>query len=119
MSRLAEFKSKFFAYIQLARPVNAIITFLSVLVAAFITGTLEPLGAVILACISAGLIGSAANTINDYYDVEIDRINKPQRTLAAGKLMPQSALAAAIVQYALSEEGRYFGELLNSLIDLF
>lgn len=101
MSRLAEFKNKFFAYIQLARPVNAVITLLSVLVAAFITGTLEPLGAVILACISAGLIGSAANTINDYYDVEIDRINKPQRTLAAGKLPPQSALAAAIIEYVL------------------
>jgi geranylgeranylglycerol-phosphate geranylgeranyltransferase len=101
MSRLAKFKSKFFAYIQLARPVNAMITFLSVLVAAFISGTLEPFGKVILACISAGLIGSAANTINDYYDIEIDRINKPQRTLAAGKLMPRSALIAALLEYTL------------------
>lgn len=101
MSRLAKFKSKFFAFIQLARPVNSLITFLSVLVAAFITGTLEPLEAVILACISAGLIGSAANTINDYYDIDIDRVNKPQRILAAGKLAPQSALIAAFLEYTL------------------
>lgn len=111
INRLEEFESKFLAFIQLARPVNAFITFLSVLVAAFITGTLEPLGAVISACISAGLIASAANTINDYYDIDIDRVNKPQRILAAGKLSPKSALIAALLEYTL-------GILLAAFISL-
>ena len=99
MSR--KFLAKLNAYIQLARPVNALITLLSVFVATFITGTLEPLSAVILACISAGLIASAANTINDYYDVEIDRVNKPHRSLAAGKVSAATAKTAALAEYAL------------------
>lgn len=89
------------AIIQLARPVNVLITALSVLVAALISGGLSPLAAVALACISAGAIAAAANTINDYYDVEIDRINKPQRALARGKVSPRTALAAAVVEYAI------------------
>lgn len=105
MRHAAEMDRQFFrtlkAYIQLARPVNALITLLSVFIAAFITGTLAPPEAVALACLSAGLIGSAANTINDYYDIDIDRVNKPYRVLAAGKINARSARLAALVEYAL------------------
>jgi geranylgeranylglycerol-phosphate geranylgeranyltransferase len=99
------------AYIQLARPVNALITLLSVFIAALISGALDPLEAVMLACLSAGLIGSAANTINDYYDIEIDRVNKPHRTLATGRISATSAKTAALVEYTL-------GIILAGLISL-
>lgn len=99
------------ALIQLSRPVNVAITFLSVFIAAFITGTLQPPQAVLLACLSAGLIAAAANTINDFYDVEIDRINKPRRPLPAGMISPATARAAALAEFAL-------GNLLAALISL-
>ncbi len=103
------FFSRLQTLIQLSRPVNVAITLLSVFIAAFITGTLQPLRAVLLACISAGLIAAAANTINDFYDLEIDRINKPRRPLPAGKISPAAARAAALAEFAL-------GNLLASLI---
>lgn len=101
MGHLTELKGRIFSFIQLARPLNALITLLSVFIAAFITGTLEPPEAVVLACLSAGLISSAANTINDYYDIDIDRVNKPHRALAARKINAKSARTAALIEYVM------------------
>ena len=67
-------------YIQLTRPINLIIAFLSVFIGGFVTGTIHPLSKLLLACFSGMLIAAGANSINDYYDLEIDRINKPSRT---------------------------------------
>lgn len=87
------------ALLQLTRPVNVAIAMLSVFVAALVTGTIEPLRAVLLACLSAGAITAAANTINDCFDIAIDRINQAGRPLAAGRVAPRLAMRAAIVEY--------------------
>ncbi|MEP0546698.1 MAG: geranylgeranylglycerol-phosphate geranylgeranyltransferase [Rhodothermales bacterium] len=42
--------------------------------------------ALALATASAALIGAGANAINDVFDVEIDRVNRPDRPLPAGVL---------------------------------
>ncbi|HET6567588.1 MAG TPA: UbiA family prenyltransferase [Rhodothermales bacterium] len=44
-----------------------------------------------LAALSAALIGGAANSINDYFDLEIDRINRPNRPLPAAQISPSAA----------------------------
>lgn len=85
----------------LFRPVNVLITALSIGVAGIIAGIGEYGWQLGLAMISAGLIAAAANTINDYYDIEIDRINKPERPLASGALDPAAAKLAAIMEYLL------------------
>jgi geranylgeranylglycerol-phosphate geranylgeranyltransferase len=85
--------------IQLSRPSNIFITFCTIFVAASITGTIQPVKNVILAALSASLIAVGANTINDYYDIEIDRINKPHRILAANKLSLEVALIYFILVY--------------------
>jgi geranylgeranylglycerol-phosphate geranylgeranyltransferase len=64
---------------------------LSILVGAIITGTIQPLFKIMLACLSGGFIMAGANTINDVLDIEIDRINQPQRPLVIGKLSPAQA----------------------------
>ena len=89
------------AILQLTRPINTLITFLSVFVAAFISGPLEPLNTVILACLSAGFIMAAGNTINDYYDIDIDLINKPQRPLPSGKISKEAAWRAAVGEFLI------------------
>ncbi|NIR50052.1 MAG: hypothetical protein GWN61_13755 [candidate division Zixibacteria bacterium] len=91
--------AKLTAIIQLSRPINTLITGLSVLVAVIITGKLTPVSALILACLSAGLIAAASNTINDVFDIEIDRVNKPLRPLASGKLSKNSAQVVALIEY--------------------
>lgn len=85
----------------IARPVNVLITMISIVVAASLAGSLRPFGNVVLACLSAGFIAAGANAINDYFDVEIDRINKPKRPIPSGLLSPLSAYGIAIASFLL------------------
>lgn len=51
--------------------------------AAFAGSSLGPL---VLAMGSAALIGAGANAINDVFDLEIDRVNRPDRPLPSGEV---------------------------------
>jgi geranylgeranylglycerol-phosphate geranylgeranyltransferase len=97
-------------YFILLRPLNVIIGMISIFIGAFITGTISPLMKVIFACISGGLIAGGANVINDYYDIEIDKINKPQRPIAAGAISLKYAFVYSIILYFM---GIIFGWLVN------
>ena len=90
---------KIFSIFQISRPVNVVIGGLSIFIAAFITGTLQPWQKVLIAVLSGGIITAAANTINDYFDLKIDRINKPHRPLPAGKIAPISALFFSTAEF--------------------
>lgn len=78
---------KLIAFIKITRPVNCFITFVSVIVAGVIClpDKLPELN-VLLAAISAVLIVGAGNIINDFFDIEIDKINRPLRPLPSGKI---------------------------------
>ncbi|MBC8186530.1 geranylgeranylglycerol-phosphate geranylgeranyltransferase [candidate division KSB1 bacterium] len=97
-------------YFILSRPLNVFIAMLSIFIGAFITGTISPLLKVIFACISGGLIAGGANVINDYFDVEIDKINKPHRPIAAGAISLKQAFAYSVFLYFI---GIVFGWLVN------
>ncbi|NOY79142.1 MAG: UbiA family prenyltransferase [Calditrichaeota bacterium] len=86
---------------QLLRPVNVLIGALSIGVGAGVSGSLSPVRGVLLACLSGGLITGAANAVNDYFDVAIDRINKPARPLPSGKVSPAVALVWSLFLFAL------------------
>jgi geranylgeranylglycerol-phosphate geranylgeranyltransferase len=94
-------KNKFSGAVQISRPINVFISFISIFIAAFITGTVQPIINVMLACFSGGIIMAAANTINDYYDIEIDKINKPERPLAQGFITPSFAYKLAFIEFAI------------------
>jgi len=79
-------------YIILSRPVNVFIAFITIFIAAGLSGTFSPLQNVILAALSASFITVGANVINDYFDIEIDRVNKPFRLLPSGKISKKQAL---------------------------
>lgn len=46
---------------------------------------------VALAALSAVLVGGAANSMNDYFDLEIDRVNRPDRPLPSALVSPGAA----------------------------
>lgn len=72
-------------YIKLFRPVNCLITFFSVIVAAFIASLNSfPISTVFFAAVAAALVAAAGYVINDYYDIEIDKIAHPGRPLVVG-----------------------------------
>jgi geranylgeranylglycerol-phosphate geranylgeranyltransferase len=82
------------AYLELLRPSNIIILFFGTLLGAFVAigkGAFFQLETY-LAGLATILIGGAGNVINDYFDVEIDRINKPNRPLARGAISQKHAL---------------------------
>jgi geranylgeranylglycerol-phosphate geranylgeranyltransferase len=104
------------AIIKISRPVNVVITFLTIIVAAEIAGGLEPVESVLHAAVSASLIKIGANVINDYFDISIDKINKPQRPLVKrtvlwGNLTVSLATAMAFI-YAGMAVGHFEAALI-------
>lgn len=45
----------------------------------------------LFASVAAAFIAASANIINDYFDIEIDKINRPERILASGKITERTA----------------------------
>lgn len=87
------------AIVEISRPVNVLITMISIFVAVVITGTLAPLYKIVLACLSGGIIMAGSNTINDYFDLDIDRVNRPGRPLVTGRLTPRQAWIIALIEF--------------------
>ncbi|MCI0394043.1 MAG: geranylgeranylglycerol-phosphate geranylgeranyltransferase [Chloroflexi bacterium] len=86
---------RFLAVYKLARPFNALSGALAVLLGGYVAGTGEWLNIGLAAFVTL-LVTAAGNAWNDYLDVEIDRINQPQRVLPAGMLSPRSAVLFAV-----------------------
>jgi len=92
---------KISALFEISRPLNVLIAFLTIFIAAAVAaGGLQINREVLLAAISTALITIGANVINDIFDVAIDRINKPYRPLPAGKLSRNEALVYFLLVYA-------------------
>ncbi len=86
------------SFIQIIRPVNFAITFLSVIVAAAICIDGEyQVYKIILAAFSASLTLSAGNIINDIKDIAIDKVNHPERPLITGKITVSQAKAEYVL----------------------
>ncbi|MFP4627955.1 MAG: geranylgeranylglycerol-phosphate geranylgeranyltransferase [Halobacteriales archaeon] len=83
--------------VQLTRPGNvvgaAVLAVVGAYVAAELTRPLE-----LAVATSATALGTAAgNAINDYFDRDIDAINRPDRPIPAGRVRPADALVIAVV----------------------
>jgi len=85
---------------KLARPFNAFSGALAVFLGGYVAGTGEWLN-VALAALVAFLVTSAGNSWNDYLDIEIDKINQPQRALPAALVSPRAAVVLSLVLTAL------------------
>ena len=88
---------RFTALFILTRPVNCLLTALSVGVGALTAGVCPSLTPVLLAACTAALITAAGNAFNDVIDLEVDRINRPTRPLPAGLLSLRTARLAALL----------------------
>jgi len=87
---------KAIALYKLARPWNAITGALAVFLGGYVAGTGE-WGKVALAAVVTLLITGAGNAWNDYLDVEIDKINQPNRVLPSGQISPKAAWIYSVV----------------------
>jgi geranylgeranylglycerol-phosphate geranylgeranyltransferase len=89
------------AYLELMRPGNCIMSLVAVAIGALLasggnlTIFINP-SPVHLAVAVVFLITGAGNVINDYLDLEADRINKPKRPIPSGRVSPRAALVFSI-----------------------
>jgi len=86
-------------FVTITRPVNAVMAGIAAIVAYLIaTGTVVP--AVIVPLVVVTLITAAGNVINDYYDAEIDAVNRADRPIPAGLVSRRAAFRYAIILFA-------------------
>ncbi len=86
-----ELFKKFNALFIIVRPINLAITSAAVFLGGFLAGGAAV--SLILPALTAVMTAAGGNIINDYYDIEIDKINRPGRPLAAGTIFPLEAMA--------------------------
>jgi geranylgeranylglycerol-phosphate geranylgeranyltransferase len=75
---------------KISRPFTTLTGALAVVLGGYVAGTGEWFN-VLLAVIATILVSASANAWNDYLDIEIDRINQPNRPLPSGQVSPQTA----------------------------
>jgi geranylgeranylglycerol-phosphate geranylgeranyltransferase len=113
-------QTKVNAIIRITRPVNVIITFFSIIIAAVIcsAGVLTA-GKVIITAVSGAVAAAAGNIINDYYDIETDKINRPDRPLVSGILTPGEAVFLFALFSFLSLALSSFVNITAFIINIF
>ena len=89
------------AYIKLSRPANLVLVGTVVLIASTLFPVYPSIWDVLLTIICSTFITAAGNALNDMCDIEIDRINKPNRPLPSGKISMKSAKSFMITMFIL------------------
>lgn len=82
--------------LELARPGNAVAAAVLTFTGSFVAGgTLTEAGWIVAAVLATVFATAAGNAINDYFDREIDRINRPDRPIPRGAVSPKGAVIYA------------------------
>jgi geranylgeranylglycerol-phosphate geranylgeranyltransferase len=90
---------QFSGYIGIIRPANSIVAGMAAVIGYIIaTGSLVP--EAVLLWLVVLLVTGAGNVINDWCDVEIDRVNRPERPIPSGRVSRKGALYFAGVLFA-------------------
>lgn len=90
------------AYLEIIRPVNCIIAFASVLVGAWIGKDIMFSPQLLLTAMILFLIYAFGNIVNDLFDIEIDKINRPERPLPSGKVKKRNVTVLAIFFFVIA-----------------
>ncbi len=99
-------------YLKIIRPVNCIFVFITVLFGAYFKQKLAFEISAFAAAFSALLIAAAGYVMNDYFDLPIDKINKPHRVLPSKKINPKNVYIYSLFLFIL---GIILSFLTNSL----
>lgn len=95
--------TKVSAILKIIRPLNCLMVFVSTIAAGIISQSTTNINYnLVLAAIAAFLTGGAGNVINDFFDYEIDKINRPKRVLPLGLLSKNQALILYFVLVFIS-----------------
>ena len=103
------------AFISILRPQNCVIGGLTVIAGIAIAYRMNPVGLLgnyalnfLFGYITYFFVAGGGNVINDIFDIEVDRINRPHRALPSGRMTVRQAWAYVIL---LSVMGVFFAWL--------
>lgn len=113
MSQKAQILFHIYGLLILIRPINSVMMGFAVFTGEFIAaGGLPSFSEILYGFLVGFFLTAATMTINDYYDIEIDKINDPQRPLPSGAVSLREALTVGSVLAGL---GIIFAVLTNFL----
>ena len=87
------------AFWEILRPFNCLMASAAAIIGLFVAGVWDVRAALIIAG-AVFLITGAGNAINDYYDRQIDAINRPDRPIPSKRIRPQTAFYYSIFLFA-------------------
>ena len=84
-------KDKVKVVLELTRPRNSVMSFFGVIVGMLLISNIITLNTeVLLAALTAMLILGGGNALNDYFDFNIDKVNRPNRPIPSGRISRRS-----------------------------
>jgi len=105
-------------FITITRPINSFVAGLAAIVAYLIdTGTVIPESLLLFFIVA--LITAAGNVINDFFDAEIDAINRPDRPIPSGEVSRGAARGFAITLFLAGILVSFFTNSLCITIAIF
>jgi geranylgeranylglycerol-phosphate geranylgeranyltransferase len=96
-------------WLEILRPFNCLMAGAAAIIGLLIAGGFDSETSV-LVFLAVFMITGAGNAINDYYDREIDAVNRPARPLPSKRISPRGALSYSILLFAV-------GSILAVLVD--
>lgn len=88
-------------YIMIIRPLNVFLGGLTILISSLIIKYEGPAISVILPVFVVMFFTIGANTLNDYFDYEIDKINRPDRAISSGLVLRSHALILSLFSFII------------------
>jgi geranylgeranylglycerol-phosphate geranylgeranyltransferase len=105
-------------FIAITRPINSFVAGLAAIVAYLIdTGTVIPESLLLFFIVA--LITAAGNVINDFFDAEIDAINRPDRPIPSGAVSRGAAQGFAVTLFLAGILVSFFTNFLCISITIF
>lgn len=103
--------------INLIRPINSIMVGFAVIVG---IGVASPKMIFsfysLLGFLTGFFISSFSMVVNDYYDIEVDKVNRPDRPLPSGAISPNSAIKLALILLSIGIASSMLISLNNFVI---
>jgi len=87
-------------FLELTRPINAVVAGVLTATGSFVAGVGGQYVPTATATVATILAVGAGNAMNDYFDREIDAINRPERAIPRGAVPPRGALAFSVLLFA-------------------
>jgi geranylgeranylglycerol-phosphate geranylgeranyltransferase len=88
-------------YFKILRPINFFFVSLTVLFGALYKNPVPFNSNILFAMMSASLISGAGYIINDFFDLKIDVVNRPERMIPSGKISPSAAYIYSVFLFVM------------------